>query len=46
MFHRDLIFLVADSNMEQTVRGLMSRPQSLGIREGIMFDIIRHPRGL
>jgi len=44
MFHRDLIFLVADSNMEQTVRGLMSRPRSLGIREGITFDIIRHPR--
>ncbi len=43
-FEKHLIFLVADSNMEQTIRGLMARPQSLGIAYKITFDIFKHPR--
>lgn len=41
---KDLVVLVADVNMEQTVRGLLDRPQSLGIRRGITFDVFIHPR--
>jgi len=29
---KDLVVLVADKNMEQTVKGLLGRHQSLGIR--------------
>jgi len=39
----DLIALVADSNMENTLRGLLSRHQALGIRP-ITYDIFRHDK--
>lgn len=39
---RDLILLVADTNMEYAVRGLLSRPASLKIR-AIEFTVIPHP---
>ncbi len=39
---RDLILLVADSNMEYAVRGLLSRPPALGIRE-VTFSVLPHP---
>lgn len=41
---KDLVVLVADADMEQAVRGLLARPQSLGIRSGITFDVFKHPR--
>jgi len=41
---KDLVFLVADANMEHAIRGLMERPAALGIRAGITFDIFRHPQ--
>lgn len=37
----DLIALVADADMEGTVRALLSRPSALGIRP-ITFDVKRH----
>lgn len=39
---KDLIVLVADSQMEQTMRGLLSRTEALSIRQ-ISFDIRVHP---
>jgi len=39
---KDLIALVADSNMEATLRGILERPQALGIQP-ITFDIRVHP---
>jgi hypothetical protein len=39
---KDLIVLVADKNMEATFRGLLTRNESLGIRN-ISFDIFVHP---
>lgn len=39
---RDLVLLVADKNMEGALRGLLSRPQSLGLRE-ISCDLFIHP---
>lgn len=39
---RDLILLVADSNIEFTMKGLLSRPKSLGIRE-LDFQVVTHP---
>lgn len=39
----DLIVLVADSNMENALRGLLSRYQALEIRP-ITFDIFRHDK--
>jgi len=39
---KDLVVLVADNNMEHTVRGLLCRHDSLGIRS-FHFDIFRHP---
>ena len=30
---KDLVVLTADKNIEGALRGLLSRPQSLGIRE-------------
>jgi hypothetical protein len=39
---KDLAFLVADKNMEGALRGLLSRPQSLGLRE-ISYDLYVHP---
>lgn len=40
---KDLVILVADKNMDHGVRGLLSRPTSLGIRE-IQFDTFVHSR--
>jgi hypothetical protein len=40
---KDLIVLVADKDMESAFRGILSRPQSLGIRP-ITFDIFVHPQ--
>ncbi len=37
----DLVLLVADANMEQTVKGLLSRPEALGIR-AVTFEVIKH----
>lgn len=39
---RDLILLVADSNTEYTIKGLLSRTKALGIRP-VAFDVFRHP---
>lgn len=39
---KDLALLVADKNMEGALRGLLSRPKSLGLRE-IAFDLYVHP---
>lgn len=38
---QDLIVLVADKNMEMAVRGLLSRPEALGIRP-VTFEIVCH----
>ncbi len=40
---KDLVVLSSDKNMEHTIKGLISRPQALGIRH-IEADIIVHPR--
>lgn len=40
---RDLIFLVADKNIECGVRGLLSRPEALGVRS-IDAQIVVHVR--
>lgn len=40
---RDLVILVADQEMEQTVRGLLNRPHAMGIGP-VSFDINRHPQ--
>ena len=39
---KDLIILVADKNMEHTIKGLLARPPALGIRP-LSFDIRVHP---
>jgi hypothetical protein len=39
---KDLILLVADKNMEASLRGLLSRPQSLKCRPA-SFDLFVHP---
>ncbi|MEJ5295819.1 MAG: hypothetical protein WHT28_11335 [Fimbriimonadales bacterium] len=39
---KDLVILVADRDMEQTLLGLLSRPKALGIRE-VSYDIFAHP---
>ena len=39
----DLVVLVADKDMEQALRGLLTRHQSLGIRP-LTFDIFSHPQ--
>lgn len=39
---KDLAVLIADKNMEGAFRGLLSRPQSLGLRE-ISCDLYVHP---
>lgn len=39
---RDLVVLVADKDMEETVKGLLSRPKSLTMRE-IDYEVFRHP---
>ena len=40
---KDLVVLVADKNMEHALRGLLQRPQALGIRP-IDAEIYVHPR--
>jgi hypothetical protein len=42
-YTKDLVVLVADGDMEQALRGLLGRPQALGIRP-IAYEIIRHPQ--
>ena len=39
----DLFVLVADQDMEQAVRGLLARPESLEMAP-VKFDVRRHPR--
>ncbi|HHV75651.1 MAG TPA: hypothetical protein GXX41_13655 [Thermoanaerobacterium sp.] len=39
---KDLAILVADKNMEYTIKGLLTRPQALGIRQ-LTFDCFVHP---
>jgi hypothetical protein len=41
---KDLIILVADADMAQAVGGLLARPAALGIREGVTFKVVKHPR--
>ena len=43
MSGKDLIVLAADKDMEHALKGLFSRPRSLGIR-AITADIIVHPQ--
>ncbi len=40
---RDLVCVVADRNMEATVKGVLARPEALGIRH-IEFEVLVHPR--
>ena len=40
--HKDLLVLVADLDIEQAIRGLLSRPHSLNIAE-VDFEVRRHP---
>ena len=40
----DLVCLVADKNMEATLSGLFSRPQSLGIRQIATEVLVHHHR--
>ena len=35
---KDLVILVADKSMEQTLKGVIARPEALGIRP-VTFDI-------
>lgn len=39
---KDLVLLVADKNMQATLRGVLARPQAMGIK-AITFDIRVHP---
>lgn len=39
---KDLVILVADKNMEFAVKGILSRPQALSIRQ-ISFELFVHP---
>lgn len=39
----DLITLVADRDMEQTIQGLMTRSQSLGVR-AVEYEIFIHDK--
>lgn len=41
-FDIDMVFLVADRDIEATVKGLLSRTRSLGIRP-VTFDVFTHP---
>ena len=42
MTRKDLVVLAADKDMEQTLRGLLARPQALDIRP-VAFDVFVHP---
>ena len=39
---KDLVLLVADKNMQATLRGVLARPQAMGIRS-VSFEIRVHP---
>jgi hypothetical protein len=39
---KDLVLLVADKNMEGSLKGILARPAALGLRE-ISFDLYIHP---
>ena len=39
---KDLVVLTADLNTENTFKGLLSRPEALGISP-VRHDIFRHP---
>jgi hypothetical protein len=39
---KDLVVLIADKNIEGALRGLLSRPQALGVRE-VSCDLYVHP---
>lgn len=39
---KDVVFLVADKQMEETIRGLMSRSRALHIRN-LTFEVYAHP---
>jgi hypothetical protein len=39
---KDLVILVADKHKEHSIKGILSRPQALSIRQ-IHFDIFVHP---
>ena len=41
MAAKDLIVLVADKNMEYTIRAGLDRPKALGIRP-VTFDFLQH----
>jgi hypothetical protein len=41
---KDLVILVADMDMEETVKGLLSRPKALGLHTNISFDVFKHPQ--
>jgi len=41
-YKKELIVLVADRNMEFTVKGLLGRSQSLKIKD-VSYDIYNHP---
>lgn len=41
-FDKDMVFLVADRDIEATVTGLLSRTPALGIRP-VTFDVFPHP---
>ena len=40
---KDLVIVAADKSMQQTLKGLLARPQALGIRE-VEVDIYYHPQ--
>ena len=40
---KDLLVVAADKSMQQALKGLLARPQALGIRE-VEVDIYPHPR--
>lgn len=42
-FHYDLVALVADKDIEQSMIGILERPESLGIRK-LNYAIIPHPQ--
>lgn len=40
---KDLVAVVADNDMQQALRGMLERPQALGIRQ-VEVDIFSHPQ--
>ena len=39
---KDLVLLVADKDMEHAVKGLLGRPEALGLCSGIVWDLFVH----